>query len=113
MPDNQEANITRPIDEHKAYLTWVDFEQHSQPLLFGLQQDGNGSNSSDSNENQASQASQPEPSEKSNEDDKQAAQSSEEVNALYERLLQETESESEPLQLEPDFSEPVNAGRDY
>lgn len=113
LPDNQEANITRPIDEHKAYLTWVDFEQHSQPLLFGLQQDGNGSNSSDSNENQANQASQPEPSEKSNEDDKQAAQSSEEVNALYERLLQETESESEPLQLEPDFSEPVNVGRDY
>ncbi len=113
LPDNEEANITRPIDDHKAYLTWVDFEQNSQALLFGLQEDGNGSNSSDPNQDQANQSSPPESSEESNEDENQPAQSSEEVNALYERLLQETESKSEPLQLEPQFSEPVNAGRDY
>ena len=31
----------------------------------------------------------------------------EEINALYERLLQESESKSEPLQLEPDFYAPT------
>lgn len=109
LPDNQEANITRPIEEHKAYLTWVDFEQSSHPLLFGLQQDGNSSNSSDP---QKGQDSQPAESQSDN-SDKKEDQTTEDVNALYERLLQETESKSEPLQVEQVFAPIQNTGRDY
>ena len=39
--------------------------------------------------------------------------STEEVNALYERLLQETESKSEPLENDIPNSNAVQAGRDY
>ena len=36
IPDNQDANITFPIEEHKSYLTWVDFEQQSPPFYLGF-----------------------------------------------------------------------------
>ena len=36
-----------------------------------------------------------------------------ETNALYERLLQETESKSKPLQVEVQRYDPTLTGRDY
>jgi len=110
IPDNQDANITFPIEEHKSYLTWVDFEQQSPPLLFGIQQDGNSSGSSSQQNNQTSEPEKTNQAEKPKQPDQQ---STEEINALYERLLQESESKSEPLQLEPDFYAPTQTGRDY
>ncbi|MEK9771986.1 MAG: VWA domain-containing protein [Opitutae bacterium] len=113
MPEQQEANITRPIEEHKAYLTWVDFEQHSQPLLFGIQEDGNSSDSTTSQDHQTKPSSQPEQSNQEDQANELEKQSSEEINALYERLLQESESKSEPLPPVPDFYAPTQTGRDY
>ncbi len=113
IADNKEANITCPIDDHKAYLTWLDFEQNPQPLMFGLQDDGNNSSSLEKQNNQSNQHEEPEPSEQNSNQENMEAQSQEEMNALYERLLQETESQSEPLELEPVFSVPANPGRDY
>ena len=92
LPDNPDANITFPIEEKKGYLTWVDFESTSDPLIFGIQ---DNTESQDNNQTQTQQ---------SRSDDNQASQDNsseknelirpEEVNALYERLLQEMESKS-------------------
>ena len=41
FPDNQEANVTFPIEEHKSYLTWINFER-PRVLLFGIQDSGSG-----------------------------------------------------------------------
>ena len=81
--------------------------------MFGLQDDGNNSSSLEKQNNQSNQHEEPEPSEQNSNQENMEAQSQEEMNALYERLLQETESQSEPLELEPVFSVPANPGRDY
>jgi Ca-activated chloride channel family protein len=112
-PDNPDANITCPIEKNKAYLTWVDFEQNSAALNFGLQQDSNSSNSSQSDESQQSDQSKSQNSENSEDNAHNQLQNSDEVNALYERLLQETESKSEPLQFGQAPPSDSASGRDY
>ena len=59
------------------------------------------------------QTSEPEQTYQADQANQSDQQSTEEINALYERLLQESESKSEPLQLEPDFYAPTQTGRDY
>ena len=81
--------------------------------MFGLQDEGNSSSSSDKQNNQSNQHEESQSSEKNSNEENMEAQSPEEMNALYERLLQEAESQSEPLELEPVFSVPANPGRDY
>jgi Ca-activated chloride channel family protein len=97
-PENADANITFPIEEKKAYLTWVDYESPSDSLLFGVQD--NQQQDSQSSENNQTQ--QPQTGEQENDQNTQESESSEnapptEVNALYERLLQEMESKSKNL----------------
>ena len=87
-PDNADANITFPIEEKKAYLTWVDYESPSDSLLFGVQD--NQQQDSQSSENNQTQ--QPKAGDQDNDQNTQESESSEnappeEVNALYERLL--------------------------
>ena len=108
IPDNPEANITYPIENHKAYLTWVDFEQNSIPLNFGLQQDGNESSSSN-NSNEATD----QPSDQETSDDADGTENPENFNALYERLLQESESNSKPLRFEPKLPSVRNRGLNH
>ena len=36
LPQNPDANVTFPIEEKKAYLSWVDFESDSNNLDFGI-----------------------------------------------------------------------------
>ncbi len=114
-PDNADANITFPIEEKKAYLTWVDYESPSDSLLFGVQD--NQQQDSQSSENNQTQ--QPQTGDQDNDQNTQESESSEnappeEVNALYERLLQEMESKSKNL-----FNEKLKAtgtipmGRDH
>ncbi|MEL0005396.1 MAG: hypothetical protein VW643_06315, partial [Opitutales bacterium] len=116
QPDNPEANVTFPIEEHKAHLAWINFESPSSPLIFGLQDSGSGE-SSDSQNQQSDAASQAdaqpsdEPSESEQAEQPQASE--EEVNALYERLLQEMESKSKPLDQEVQALRPTPLGRDY
>ena len=112
-PDNPDANITCPIEKNKAYLTWVDFEQNSAALNFGLQQDSNSSNSSQSDDSQKSDQPEGDNSENSEENPNKQLQNSDEVNALYERLLQETESKSEPLQFGQKLPSNAKSGRDW
>jgi tetratricopeptide (TPR) repeat protein len=109
-PDNPDANVTYPIEEHKAYLTWVDFEQSSKPMFFGIQDRSEGNSSSESSPQNNPN---PERIEEDEENKEAKTPSTEEVNALYERLLQETESKSEPLENDIPNSNPVQAGRDY
>jgi len=109
-PDNPDTNVTYPIEEHKAYLTWVDFEQSSKPMFFGIQDRSEGNSSSESSPQNNPN---PERIEEDEENKEAKTPSTEEVNALYERLLQETESKSEPLENDIPNSNPVQAGRDY
>tara|TARA_B100001027_G_scaffold111191_1_gene76682 strand:- start:4198 stop:6588 length:2391 start_codon:yes stop_codon:yes gene_type:complete len=110
-PDNPDANITFPLDEKKAYLTWVNFETSSGNLNFGIQDD-----SENQEQNQESQQSSPQDGQQEeNKEEKSPAQddSSQEVNALYERLLQEMESKSKPLDQQANPVRVLNNGRDY
>jgi len=114
-PDNPEANVTFPLEEAKAHLAWINFEAPSELLLFGVQDrgSGEGSDSQDqqSTESEQSDASQ---SDSANEQDPPASQPEpQEVNALYERLLQEMESRSQPLDQEVQAPQPTAVGRDY
>jgi hypothetical protein len=114
-PDNADANITFPIEEKKAYLTWVDYESPSDSLLFGVQD--NQQQDSQSSENNQTQ--QPKPGDQDNDQNTQESESSEntppeEVNALYERLLQEMESKSKNLDDEKQrVIGTIPKGRDY
>ncbi len=115
LPNNADANITFPIEEKKAYLTWVDYESPSENLLFGVQDKSQqDSQPSENNQNQ-----QPQTGNQSDEQQNQDSQlneeaQAEEVNALYERLLQEMESQSKNLNDEKQrVLGIVPNGRDY
>ena len=114
-PNNADANITFPIEEKKAYLTWVDYESPSDSLLFGVQD--NQQQDSQSSENNQTQ--QPQTGDQDNDQNTQESESSEnappeEVNALYERLLQEMESKSKNLDDEKQRAiGTIPKGRDY
>jgi len=115
QPDNPEANVTCPLEEAEAYLAWINFEAPSELLLFGVQDSGSGGGS-DSQDQQASASEQSDASQSDSADqqDASAAQPEpQEVNALYERLLQEMESRSQPLDQEVQALQPTAVGRDY
>ena len=113
LPENPDANITFPIEDKKAYLTWIDYESPSSPLIFGVQD--NPEENSESSENNQSQ---PQDSSSQKQDQKNQYSESEnnvqpqEVNSLYERLLQEMESKSKKLEEEQIIGTVPN-GRDY
>jgi len=117
-PDSPEAKITWPEDEHKGYLTWVNFEHSSETLLFGVFDNHSGeSSSSDQSDSEngegeeSAQSSKPESMENSSSE--RSDSESEEVSGLYERLLQEIDSKSEPLPQDVEFPENTASGRDY
>ena len=110
QPQNPDANITFPIDEKKAYLAWVDFESTSENLDFGIQ------DNNQEDQNSSDQQNQPPPSEPQENEEKEGDSNDDiprEVNALYERLLQEMESKSEPLEQDVEAVQAITTGRDY
>ncbi len=117
QPDNPDANVTFPLESKKAYLSWVDFESSAENLDFGIQDQSNQQDSSnpEQNQSQASQQETPENPEENKDQEETEAQEPlpQEVNALYERLLQEMESKSEPLQQEIRVVNSKANGRDY
>ena len=110
QPQNPDANITFPIEENKGYLAWTDFESKSENLDFGIQ------DNSQQDQNSSNPQSQPQPSTPEDPQDKKNSESQplpEEINALYERLLQEMESKSEPLEQDVEAIRSTTSGRDY
>ena len=110
QPQNPDANITFPIEENKAYLAWTDFESKSENLDFGIQ------DNNQQDQNSTKPQSQPQSSPPEDPQDKKNSESQplpEEINALYERLLQEMESKSEPLEQEFEAIHSTTSGRDY
>jgi Ca-activated chloride channel family protein len=110
QPQNPDANITFPIEENKAYLAWTDFESKSENLDFGIQ------DNNQQDQNSTKPQSQPQSSPPEDPQDKKNSESQplpEEINALYERLLQEMESKSEPLEQEVEAIHSTTSGRDY
>ena len=112
LPDNPDANITFPIEEEKGYLTWVDFESTSDPLIFGIQDNTQSQDNNQSQPQQSRSDNNQESQENSSEKNEQIRP--EEVNALYERLLQEMESKSKNLDDENQkIIGTIPQGRDY
>ena len=110
QPQNPDANITFPIEENKAYLAWTDFESKSENLDFGIQ------DNNQQDQNSTKPQSQPQTSPPEDPQDNKNSESQplpEEINALYERLLQEMESKSEPLEQEVEAVQSTTSGRDY
>lgn len=116
-PDNPDANVTFPIEDRKAYLAWVDFESASENLDFGVQESPESQDQQDNNNPEQNQTQNPpsDPSQekKQGEEEKTEEPLPQEVNALYERLLQEMESKSEPLGQEAQVVGSRANGRDY
>ncbi|MDG1138390.1 MAG: VWA domain-containing protein [Opitutales bacterium] len=110
--ENPDANITYPIEQRKAYLTWVDFGSQSDELNFGVYDKSN-----QQGQPQAASQEQADPEAQDTEEDEesesQMEQVPQEINALYERLLQETESKSEPLEQTLPPAGILKNGRDY
>ena len=69
------------------------------------------SDSENGQDEESAQNSKPESSE--NPSSERSDSESEEVSGLYERLLQEIESKSEPLPQDVEFPENTTSGRDY
>lgn len=110
QPQNPDANITFPIEEKKAYLAWTDFESKSENLDFGIQDNSQQDQNSSNPQNQSNPAPPEDPQENKNSEPQPLP---EEINALYERLLQEMESKSEPLEQEVEAIHSITSGRDY
>ena len=107
QPKNPDANVTFPFEAEKAYLAWTDFESPSVDLNFGIQ------DNSEQEQNSSAPQNQPPPKDEENQDSNSTNSLPEDVNALYERLLQEMESKSKPLDQEIQVLEPTSSGRDY
>ncbi|MBT7650942.1 MAG: VWA domain-containing protein, partial [Opitutae bacterium] len=107
QPKNPDANVTFPFEAEKAYLAWTDFESPSVDLNFGIQ------DNSEQEQNSSAPQNQPPPKVQENQDSNSTNSLPEDVNALYERLLQEMESKSKPLDQEIQVVEPTSSGRDY
>lgn len=117
-PDSPEAIITTPPGDNKSYLTWVDFESPSDLLLFGIFDPKSGENSSQKPQDQSNDGDgKNSPNNQPNSQDENKGNSQpttpEEVSGLYERLLQEMESKSEPLPRHGESFESIGSGRDY
>ena len=91
-------------------MVWTDFESKSENLDFGIQ------DNNQQDQNSSNQQSQPQPNQPEDEKGKENAEQQprpEEINALYERLLQEMESKSEPLEQDIEAVQSITSGRDY
>ena len=98
LPNNADANITYPIEEKKAYLTWIDYESPTEPLLFGIQDNSQEQQQSSDNNQTEDNSEQNNPTpDPSNNPERSKETDPEQVNGLYERLLQEMESKSQNL----------------
>jgi Ca-activated chloride channel family protein len=117
QPGNPDANITYPSKPNKAYEIELYFESQSNELKFGVFDNSDQQNESESpSENDSNPDDQNEQQSDQQEDQQNEAsptQEPKEVNALYERLLQETESKSEPLEQARRPARIPNNGRDY
>ncbi len=119
LPDNPDANVTFPVEKRKSYLAWTHFESSSEQLNFGIKDDSeqNGQSDSSDEEQQNQNSNQNDPAESPSDQDDSSDDKREplpqEVNALYERLLQEMESKSEPLDPNLRSTQATASGRDY
>ncbi|MBT3568613.1 MAG: hypothetical protein HN494_07190, partial [Opitutae bacterium] len=119
--ESEDANVTFPLNDEKAHLVSVDFETAAKHLNFGVSTPEGQGESQQDNQNSESDLkdsdSAPNPQEQKDGDDETAAspppEVPKEVNALYERLLQEIEANSEPLDIEGKVVEAPRRGRDY
>ena len=107
QPKNPDANVTFPIEAQKAYLGWTDFESSSVDLNFGIQ------DNSEQEQNSSAPQNQPPPKDQENQESNSPKPPPEEVNALYERLLQEIESKSKPLERDPQEVRRISSGKNY
>jgi hypothetical protein len=105
------------LKANKAYVTEIRFESQSDELTFGVLD-----NSDQQNESESSSENEPKPEDQNEKEaDKQEDQKNDsapteepqKINALYERLLQEMESKSEPLEQASRPARIPNNGRDY
>ena len=119
LPDNPDANVTFPAEKRKSYLAWTHFESSSEQLNFGIKDDSEQNGQSDSseeeqqNQNSNQNDSDESPSDQDDSSDDMSEPLPQEVNALYERLLQEMESKSEPLDPNLRSTQATASGRDY
>ena len=122
---NPDANvtITYPREENKAHLVFVELENTAERLDFGIH------SPPEQNQDQSPQnrpPDKPEPNPDQNPKDGQQPDEPDEpreatasnpreqdVNALYERLLQEAESKATPLETEGAPGHATKRGRDY
>ena len=117
-PENPDANVTFPIQERKGYFVQLDYEEMAGNLNFGIQDNHNQEKQdqpqdSPNDHPQQNDSSQNDESESDPEQKNEDESAGQEVNALYERLLQEMESKSKPLEQETHSSGNLSAGRDY
>jgi Ca-activated chloride channel homolog len=116
--EGEDANVTFPVNDEKAHLASVDFETAAKHLDFGVStpQEGQGESQKDTESDPKDSDSEPSPQDTEDGEDETATSRPEvpqEVNALYERLLQEIEANSEPLDIEGKIVETPRRGRDY
>jgi len=116
--ESEGATVTSPKEDPKAHFTFVDFETASEHLDFGIyapnEQNQTESESDPQNDNSESQPNDPEQGqEQDSTEQNQQPQAPQEVNALYERLLQEVEADAKPLDFDGKVVESPLKGRDY
>ena len=122
--DGKNAGITFPRGDAKCHHVILrDFETFAEHLNFGIhnpdkQEQDNQENTSDPNNTQSEDTNPPpqKPDEAQNTvatTQQNQSQAKQEVNALYERLLQEVEATSEPLQIKGKVVQTPQQGRDY
>ena len=118
--ESEDANVTFPISNEKAHLAAVDFETVAKHLDFGVSAPQEGQGDSQDNQNSGSDpkdSNSEQNTQDSNDGENETSSSPQEipqeVNALYERLLQEIEANSEPLDIEGKVIETPMRGRDY
>ena len=113
--EGEAAIVTFPKEAPKAHLAFVDFETASEHLDFGAH-DPNQQNQNQSDPQDNNETSPPNPEEGQKQDataQNQQPPIPQEVNALYERLLQEVEAAAQPLDFEGNVIETSRKGRDY
>ena len=117
---NEDGNMTQtfPPMEQRAHLAFVDFETAAEHLDFGVYVPNYESNESQQNQPESNPQENPEEQEGKEEKESETASSAKqeipkEVNALYERLLQEIDASAEQLDFQGRAIETPRRGRDY
>jgi hypothetical protein len=117
---SQEGNLTQtfPHESQKAHLAYVDFETSAEKLDFGIhtppdENQGSGQDQQQSDDSSDGKESKEQKEEESNTSSNDQVSPPKEVNALYERLLQEIDSNSEQIDLQGPVEQTNRKGRDY